>query len=85
MPGMATPEQIGRLKMVGSEEAERDFLTLMIRYHRAGVGMAQAILARTSRPEVRRLAVSIDTAQASEIRAMEGMLARRGSTPVGGQ
>jgi uncharacterized protein (DUF305 family) len=81
MPGMATPEDLARLREAPAAEAESDFLRLMIRHHRAGVDMAQGVLARTQRPEVRRLAAAIVAGQTSEIRAMEEMLARRGLVP----
>ena len=81
MPGMASPEEVARLNEVPADEADASFLRLMIRHHQAGVDMARAALERTSRPEVRRLAASIVQGQASEIKAMEELLARRQRPP----
>ena len=50
MPGMATPEEIGRLYDAPPEEADAMFLRLMIPHHRAAVPMAEAALERTDRP-----------------------------------
>jgi uncharacterized protein (DUF305 family) len=63
------------------DQAEISFLQLMIAHHQAGVEMAQAILERTDRPDVVRLATSIVNSQQSEIELMTDMLAKRGATP----
>jgi uncharacterized protein (DUF305 family) len=73
MPGMATPGEIERLKEAQPEEADEQFLWLMIRHHRAAIPMAEAILKRTDRPEVRELAEAIAASQRQEIRTMESM------------
>jgi uncharacterized protein (DUF305 family) len=77
MPGMATPEEIDLLYQASPEEADRLFLRLMIPHHRAAIPMAEAILERTDRPEVRQLAESIKTSQKAEIALMESMLRDR--------
>lgn len=81
MPGMATRPQITALSTLPIDEAEVSFLQLMIAHHRGGVEMAQAILARTDRIDVVRLATSIVNAQQAEITVMTDMLAKRGATP----
>ncbi len=73
MPGMATPQEIVRLREAPPEEADEQFLWLMIRHHRAAIPMAEAILARTERPEVRQLAEAIAASQRQEISTMESM------------
>jgi uncharacterized protein (DUF305 family) len=73
MPGMATPEEINRLREAPPEEADEQFLWLMIRHHRSAIPMAEAILERTDRPEVRQLAEAIAASQRQEIRTMEAM------------
>jgi uncharacterized protein (DUF305 family) len=73
MPGMATPQEIDRLKEAPPEEADEQFLWLMIRHHRAAIPMAEAILDRTERPEVRELAGAIAASQRQEIRTMKEM------------
>jgi uncharacterized protein (DUF305 family) len=74
MPGMATPEEIELLYKAPPEKADRLFLRLMIVHHQAAIPMAEAILERTDRPEVRQLAEAIDAAQRTEILLMQGML-----------
>jgi len=77
MPGMATPEEIDLLFKASPEEADRLFLPLMIVHHQGAIPMAEAILERTSRPEVRQLAEAIEASQRAEIRTMQEMLRDR--------
>ncbi len=79
MPGMATPEEINELREVSPEEADIRFLQLMIPHHQAALGMTEAILERTDRPEVERLAGAIATSQQAEIEAMQELLQSRGA------
>jgi len=81
MPGMATPEEINRLREASPEESDRLFLRLMIPHHRAAVPMAEAALERTGQPEVENLARTIATSQKAEIQVMEDMLRERGAKP----
>jgi uncharacterized protein (DUF305 family) len=74
MPGMATPQELDLLQQAPPEEADRLFLRLMIAHHQAAIPMAEAILERTDRPEVRQLAEAIEMSQKAEIQTMEGML-----------
>lgn len=85
MPGMATPEDLARLHQVSAEEADEQFLRLMIPHHQAAIPMAEAVLERTDRPEVRRLAQKIVTSQQAEIRGMQALLQRKGLPPVEGE
>lgn len=78
MPGMATPQDINRLRQIQGLEADGLFLQLMIPHHRGGVEMANAILERTQLPEVRALAQSIVDSQMSEIALMELLLKQKG-------
>jgi uncharacterized protein (DUF305 family) len=84
MPGMATRQELAHLAELSGEEADREFLRLMIRHHQGGVPMAEAILERTDRDEVRRLARSIIESQTAEVETMTGMLERKGGEPVAG-
>jgi uncharacterized protein (DUF305 family) len=80
MPGMATRPEVSALSTLPIADAEISFLQLMITHHTAGVAMAQAVLARSSRPDVVRLATSIVNGQQAEIALMTDMLAKRGVT-----
>lgn len=77
MPGMATPDQLAALETTPVDDAEVDFLTLMIEHHRGGVEMAEAIVPITDRPEIRRIAEGIIESQRSEITVMETMIQAR--------
>ena len=74
MPGMATPEEIDRLSEVPPDRADVLFLRLMIVHHQAAIPMAEAILTRSDRPEVRALAQSVEVSQRAEIGLMKGMV-----------
>jgi uncharacterized protein (DUF305 family) len=60
------------------------FLRLMIPHHKAALPMARAVLERTDRPEVRRLATAIASSQKGEIKIMQEMLKSRGERPEQG-
>jgi uncharacterized protein (DUF305 family) len=78
MPGMASPKEIDDLQKASPEEADVLFLQLMIPHHEAALPMAEAVLERTDRPEVERLAGAIVASQQAEIELMKGLLQRRG-------
>jgi uncharacterized protein (DUF305 family) len=80
--GMATADELARLRQAQGVEAEVLFLQLMIRHHEGGVRMARAVLAESSREEVVAMARSIDESQTGEIAVMTEMLAERGAKPL---
>nr|WP_281366100.1 DUF305 domain-containing protein [Janibacter cremeus] len=82
MPGMASPEQLEKLKSLTGEEAEVFFLQLMIRHHKAGVPMAQVAVDYSQNDAVETLARSIITSQTAEVETMTQMLDRRGAQPL---
>lgn len=77
MPGMASEEDLERLRNSTGSDAETQFLTLMIAHHKGGVDMAEAILDRSTHPLVTTLARAIVFAQSGEIEYMESLLAQR--------
>jgi uncharacterized protein (DUF305 family) len=85
MPGMASSEEIDRLNQASPEEVDEQFLRLMIRHHQGALPMAEAILERSQRPEVTKLAQKIDVSQQAEIRGMQALLESKGLPPVEGQ
>ncbi|MDP8940812.1 MAG: DUF305 domain-containing protein [Actinomycetota bacterium] len=82
MPGMASREEINRLRDLPPEEADRLFLQLMIPHHEAAIPMSNAVLERTSNPAVEKLASSIVASQEAEISIMQEMLRDIGASPV---
>jgi uncharacterized protein (DUF305 family) len=82
MPGMATGAELQRLRVARGEDAEILFLTLMIRHHRGGITMANAVLQHTGNREVGDLARSMVNAQQAEITTMQQSLKARGAPPA---
>ncbi|MFC7587709.1 DUF305 domain-containing protein [Nonomuraea antimicrobica] len=81
MPGMATPQELTRLKDAQGEQAEVLFLQLMIRHHEGGVQMAEGLLKLSTRPEVVSMAQKIVSGQSGEIKLMTELLRLRGAQP----
>jgi uncharacterized protein (DUF305 family) len=75
MPGMASRAELSQLAGLNGSAADALFLQLMIEHHQAGVDMAEAVLKRSQRSEVRWLAQAMATSQQSEIAAMRDLLA----------
>lgn len=81
MPGMASDEELDRLRGLRGEEAEIYFLQLMIVHHEAGVPMAEAARDYSRNDPVETLATSIITSQTAETETMTTMLEERGAEP----
>lgn len=79
MPGMASPDEIDRLRGITGQDAEVLFMQLMVRHHTGGITMAKGVLDRTDRDEVRRLARAIVNGQQAEIDLLREMLKERGA------
>lgn len=75
--GMATPEEMDRLRQIDGVEAERLFLRLMLEHHHGGIEMAEVTAEHAERPEVRTLAGAIVEAQTVEAKLLEDLLAAR--------
>lgn len=82
MPGMASQEELNRLREAKDMAADEQFLRLMIPHHRAGVVMAQALLDRSQHPQMRALAQSVVNSQQSEITYMQDLLKGMGLPKV---
>jgi len=74
MMGMATQAELNSLETLPLRQAEAAFLRLMIRHHEGGVMMAEAVLQKSRRSEVRRLAQAMVNGQKSEIEYMTKLL-----------
>ena len=82
MPGMASPEDLARLRASTGPALDVVFLQLMLRHHQGGLPMMQAAADEASVPAVRALAQSMATSQTSEAAVMTQMLAERGAAPL---
>ncbi|TDD22379.1 DUF305 domain-containing protein [Nonomuraea diastatica] len=81
MPGMASPEELTKLKQAQGKDAEVLFLQLMIRHHEGGVEMAEGLLKLSTRSEVVNMAQKIVASQSGEIKLMTDLLEKRGARP----
>ena len=82
MHGMASDDELRRLREARGRDAEILFLQLMIRHHEGGVIMARAVEPLTRRADVTGMAQSIVSTQLAEIAEMNEMLAKRGARPL---
>lgn len=72
--GMATVEQMNRLRAARGEEFDRLFLTLMIAHHEGAVAMAEEEIAKGTDYTMRYLAKDVAAGQTVEINRMRRLL-----------
>lgn len=82
MPGMATSEEINKLRKMTGQELDVYFLQLMLRHHEGGLEMAQYAAEHASKGYVRNLAEKIVSSQQVESTQMKSLLAQRGAQPL---
>ncbi|NEK57384.1 DUF305 domain-containing protein [Geodermatophilus sabuli] len=82
MPGMATGEELARLRELTGTAFDVEFLRLMIRHHQGGREMAEYAAEHATQPAVATLAGTIAETQAAETTTMARMLTARGGTPL---
>jgi uncharacterized protein (DUF305 family) len=82
MPGMATSEELTRLRSLAGAEFDVYFLQLMLRHHQGGLPMAKYAADHAGVSVVRNLASKIVSAQTHETRVITAMLADRGAEPL---
>jgi uncharacterized protein (DUF305 family) len=82
MPGMATREELNRLRSASGRELDVLFLQLMLRHHQGAVPMAEYAAERAGVGFVRDLASKIVAGQTNEVTLMVSMLTDRGATPL---
>jgi uncharacterized protein (DUF305 family) len=78
MPGMAGEAEVAELRDATGTAADRLFLTLMIRHHEGGTGMATAAAESATVPAVVTLAGAVRDSQSAEVAAMQDQLAALG-------
>ncbi len=82
MPGMASTEELARLRSLSGPELDVFFLQLMLRHHQGGLEMAEFAAANAQTSYVRTLAEKIAAGQDAETLVMRKMLADRGAQPL---
>jgi uncharacterized protein (DUF305 family) len=81
MPGMATPEQMDKLRKATGRDLDVQFLTLMRQHHLGGIHMAQEILRLSKNDDVTWLAQTMVASQQGEITLIDSMLKQLQATP----
>lgn len=82
MPGMASTEEINKLRKLSGQELDVFFLQLMLRHHEGGLEMAEYAAEHSSRGYVRNLASKIVQSQENETALMKKYLTERGAQPL---
>ncbi|HEV7650624.1 MAG TPA: DUF305 domain-containing protein [Actinophytocola sp.] len=82
MPGMATTDEVNKLRKLSGNELDVLFLQLMLRHHQGGLEMAQYAAQHASEGYVRNLAQKVVSSQDNEIRLMSQYLSERGAKPL---
>jgi uncharacterized protein (DUF305 family) len=82
MPGMATREEVAKLKAATGKDADILFLQYMIRHHLGGIHMVDGVLAENPAPQVRELAQTMKNNQSTEVNVMKTMLSNLGAQPL---
>ena len=76
MPGMASADDMRRLAAATGVEADRLFLTLMIRHHEGALTMVDEHTQEAADELVEELAADVNVTQSKQIAQMRGMLER---------
>ncbi|WP_367135874.1 DUF305 domain-containing protein [Saccharothrix sp. HUAS TT1] len=82
MPGMATAEELNRLRSLVGVDFDVYFLQLMLRHHRGGAPMAEYATTHAGQSVVRTLAENMLKSQTSESAYLEQLLTERGAAPL---
>ncbi|RKT57298.1 DUF305 domain-containing protein [Saccharothrix australiensis] len=82
MPGMATSDELAKLRSLSGTEFDVYFLQLMLRHHEGGAPMAQYAATHAGLPVVRTLADNMLKSQAGESTYMKQLIAERGAAPL---
>ncbi|XVS63468.1 DUF305 domain-containing protein [Actinosynnema sp. CA-299493] len=82
MPGMATSEELAKLRSLTGAEFDVYFLQLMLRHHRGGTSMVRYAVDHAGEHAVRTLAESMLKSQASESEYLERLIAEHGAQPL---
>ncbi|MFG1720737.1 DUF305 domain-containing protein [Micromonospora chalcea] len=81
MPGMATPEEMAKLRSASGREFDVLFLQMMIRHHIGGVHMIDGILDQGRDDDVLAVAQVMKNTQQNDLTNLSAALKRLGGTP----
>jgi uncharacterized protein (DUF305 family) len=71
---MSMNQMSSRLATLEGDEFDKEFLIRMTDHHQGAIDMAELVLKKSERPELRDLAEDIITTQTKEIEIMEGWM-----------
>ncbi|SBT46793.1 DUF305 domain-containing protein [Micromonospora auratinigra] len=80
MPGMATPEELAKLRAARGRAFDVLFLQMMIRHHLGGVHMIDGVLDQSHDDEVRSVAQVMKNTQQTDLTNLQAALKRLGGT-----
>lgn len=82
MPGMATREEIAKLRAATGKDLDILFCQYMLRHHLGGLHMIEGVLSVDSTSKVRDLAETMKRNQSGEIPVLENLLTNLGAAPL---
>jgi uncharacterized protein (DUF305 family) len=82
MPGMASADDLKKLRASTGKELDLFFLQLMLRHHEGGASMLGYAAQNASQEPVRNLAAQMLSAQTAEANYITQLLTARGATPL---
>jgi uncharacterized protein (DUF305 family) len=82
MPGMATREEIAKLRSATGKDLDILFCQYMLRHHLGGIHMADEVLKQDPDPAVRELAETMKRNQTGEIQVLRSLLSQLGAAPL---
>ena len=82
MPGMASQDELARLRASSGTALDVLFLQLMLRHHQGGAEMLAYGAEYAAVPQVRNLAAQMLSSQSSETEYLRQLLAERGGEPL---
>jgi len=78
MPGMATPDELAKLRVAEGRELDVLFLRLMINHHLGGIHMIDGILDVSDEPDVVKMAQTMKDTQRNDLTNLQYALKRLG-------
>jgi uncharacterized protein (DUF305 family) len=82
MPGMATREEVAKLRAATGKDVDILFCQYMLRHHLGGLHMIEGVLSEDPIPEVKELAEIMKKNQSGEIPVLENLLNQLGAAPL---
>ena len=82
MPGMATRQEVDKLKNATGKQVDILFCQYMLRHHLGGIHMVDDVLAQNPQPEVRDLAETMKKNQTAEVSVLRTLLTQLGAQPL---